>query len=213
MTAHLPCAILQLRANGVIVRSDDDFLRIVGPAAPPTVGRMIGEFLTAGSHVLWESQVLPAFAVRDRIDEIFLRVRRADGDIPVLVNAAIDRDGETPLINVVMMRMQRREVWESEIHDARKRATELAETLRVRTKELEAAKQRLEESIAETASSYWMLERVADVLPLCMECGKVREGREWGSVLDYLKRNSQFLSHGYCPECARDFVEREGLAG
>jgi hypothetical protein len=45
-----------------------------------------------------------------------------------------------------------------------------------------------------------------------MDCGNVREGREWGSIVDFLKRNARFLSHGYCPECAQRFLEREGLA-
>lgn len=211
MSVRLPCAVLQLRANGVILSADDEFAHLLGCAEPPAAGRLLGEFLTAGSRVLWESQVLPAFLLRDRIDEVSLRLRRDVGDVPVLVNAAIDRAGDEPRITAVIVRMQRREVWEREIHEARKRATELAERLQARTEELEAAKRRLEESIAETAASHWMLERVADVLPLCMDCGQVREGREWGSVLDFLKRNAQFLSHGYCPDCAQRFIEREGL--
>lgn len=108
--------------------------------------------------------------------------------------------------------MQRREQWETEISTTRRKAIELSETLRARTTELESAKRQLEESIAETAASHWMLERVADVLPLCVDCGNVREGREWGSIVDFLKRNAGFLSHGYCPDCTQRFLEREGLA-
>lgn len=212
MAESLPCAVLQLQPNGAIISADDEFARLLGASEAPGADRLLSEFLTAGSRVLWESQVLPAFSVRDRIDEVFLRLRAATGEVPVLINTAINRRGAEPRITVVMVRMERREFLESELHEARKRATELAERLHARTEELEAAKRHLEESIAETAASHWMLEKVADVLPICMDCGKVRTGRQWDSVLDFLKRNARFLSHGYCPECAARFLEREGLA-
>jgi len=35
-----------------------------------------------------------------------------------------------------------------------------------------------------------------------MDCGRVQTGEsDWESVVDYLKRNSLFLCHGYCPDC------------
>ncbi len=212
MTPLLPCAVLRLQANGAIIAADDELARMLGAAALPAAGRPFGELLTAGSRVLWESQVLPALATRGRVDEVYLRLRGAAGDVPVLVNSRLDRSGGAPEIYAVLLRMQRREQWELEIGDARRRATELAERLHAKTVELEAAKRELEESIAETISTNWMLERVADFLPICVDCGQVREGREWGSVVDYLKRNARFLSHGYCPDCAARFLEREGLA-
>lgn len=212
MSAALPCAVLRLQANGAIVAADAELARMLGAVEPPRPGASFGDVLTAGSRVLWESQVLPAFAVRERIEEIYLRLRGANGEVPVLVNARIDRSMGSVEITAVLVRMQRRERWEHEIGEAKRRAVELAATLRAKTEELEAAKRELEESIAETSATYWMLERVADVLPLCMDCGQVREGREWGSIVDFLKRNARFLSHGYCPDCAQRFLEREGLA-
>jgi hypothetical protein len=42
-----------------------------------------------------------------------------------------------------------------------------------------------------------------------MQCGKVKtKEAEWESVVDYLKANEIFLSHGYCPTCA-DAISRE----
>ncbi len=202
-----------MQANGSIIAADEEFAQLLGHPAPPEAGGLFGEFLTAGSRVLWESQVLPAFSVRTRIDEIFLRLRGARAEVPVLVNASMNRDREEgPRITAVIVRMQRREQWEADIQEARRRATDFAEKLQSRTDELEIAKRQLEESIAETAASHWMLERLADVLPICMDCGNVREGRQWGSIVDFLQRNARFLSHGYCPECAQRFLEREGLA-
>jgi response regulator RpfG family c-di-GMP phosphodiesterase len=50
--------------------------------------------------------------------------------------------------------------------------------------------------------SFWHLKKIQEVLPICMECGKVKTAdSSWEDVVDFLKKNSLFLSHGYCPEC------------
>lgn len=48
-----------------------------------------------------------------------------------------------------------------------------------------------------------------EVLPLCMECGKVKStDSSWEDVLDFLKKNRLFLSQGYCPEYAKKVTKR-----
>lgn len=50
--------------------------------------------------------------------------------------------------------------------------------------------------------SFWHLRKIQEVLPICMECGKVKgEAASWEPVVDYLKQHALFLSHGYCPAC------------
>ncbi len=75
--------------------------------------------------------------------------------------------------------------------------------------ELRAAKAELEKTIKELNSSYWHLKKIQEVLPICMECGKVKTGEStWEDVVAYLKKNSLFLSHGYCPPCASEAVRQ-----
>jgi hypothetical protein len=72
-----------------------------------------------------------------------------------------------------------------------------------RGKELAAAKAQLQETLDELNRTHWHLRKVAEVLPMCAECGRVKPGEgDWGTVADYLRENSLFLSHGCCPECA-----------
>jgi hypothetical protein len=61
----------------------------------------------------------------------------------------------------------------------------------------------LEAALAELDTSYWHLKKIQEVLPICMECGKVKTSEShWEDVAKYLRENSLFLSHGYCPACA-----------
>jgi heme-degrading monooxygenase HmoA len=69
-------------------------------------------------------------------------------------------------------------------------------------KELRRAKEDLEKAVAELNKSHWHLRKIQETLPICMYCGKVKTGEaRWEGVVEYLKANSLFLSHGCCPTC------------
>ncbi len=82
-----------------------------------------------------------------------------------------------------------------------------------RGKELEAAKAKVEATLRELEGSYWHIKKLQEVLPICMNCGKVKAGAEWQAVVDYLKKNALFLSHGYCPGCLVKVMQDWGLSG
>ena len=69
-------------------------------------------------------------------------------------------------------------------------------------RELEKALAELKRVHDELDSSHWHLRKIQEVLPICMECGKVNTSdSSWEDVVTFLKNNSLFLSHGYCPDC------------
>lgn len=74
------------------------------------------------------------------------------------------------------------------------------------------AEARLRETLAELERSHWHLRKIQEVLPICMECGKVKTGeRSWEEVVQYLKHNAVFISHGYCPSCYAAIAAKWGL--
>ena len=80
-------------------------------------------------------------------------------------------------------------------------AVETRENAR-KAKELERVNRKLKGALEELETMYWHLRKIQEVLPICLECGKVKtDGGNWQTLVEYLKANSQFLSHGYCPEC------------
>lgn len=71
-----------------------------------------------------------------------------------------------------------------------------------RTIALEDSQRRLQAALADLETSHWHLRRIQEVLPICMVCGKVKTGdTAWEDVVEYLRKNALFLSHGYCPDC------------
>lgn len=57
--------------------------------------------------------------------------------------------------------------------------------------------------------SFWHLRKIQELLPICMACGKVKTTDSvWEDVVSFLEKNSMFLSHGYCPECADNMMRQ-----
>ncbi|MEX2048668.1 MAG: PAS domain-containing protein [Gemmatimonadota bacterium] len=83
-----------------------------------------------------------------------------------------------------------------------------------REKLLEKTRHDLEHALEELQTSYWHLQKVQEVLPICMGCGKIKGDKaNWQTLADYLKDNEIFLSHGYCPSCEAAFLAEHGLDG
>lgn len=70
-------------------------------------------------------------------------------------------------------------------------------------KRLAEANARLEKTLEELDQSHWHLRKIQEVLPICMECGRVKSAEAgWDTVVEYFRKNSLLVSHGYCPDCA-----------
>jgi CheY-like chemotaxis protein len=62
------------------------------------------------------------------------------------------------------------------------------------------------------ATTATALQRRDAVLPICMECGKVKSAAAgWQGIARFLEDNVIPLSHGYCPGCAAAVKTRLGL--
>ncbi len=82
----------------------------------------------------------------------------------------------------------------------------LTRELARKSREIEHARAEAESALGDLRSSHWHLRKIQEVLPICMSCGRVKTGEShWQGVVDYLKANALFLSHGYCPPCADEF--------
>lgn len=67
----------------------------------------------------------------------------------------------------------------------------------------------LQQAYKELESSYWHIKKIQEVLPICLSCGKVKnKDADWQDVVSFLKENTRFLSHGYCPECAQKYMNQ-----
>lgn len=98
----------------------------------------------------------------------------------------------------------------AELNQQGKEADTRIETLEDSRSSLEGDNRTLKAAYDHLDQSFWHLRKIQEVLPICMECGKVKTTEtSWEDVVSYLKKNTMFLSHGYCPECANDFLHQQ----
>jgi response regulator RpfG family c-di-GMP phosphodiesterase len=91
-----------------------------------------------------------------------------------------------------------------EINTFSKDSAEQIETLKKTRSTIESENQILKTAYEQLDKSFWHLRKIQEVLPICMECGKVKTSdSSWEDVVNFLKNNSMFLSHGYCPDCEK----------
>lgn len=84
---------------------------------------------------------------------------------------------------------------------------EYANELAVEARERGRKAKHLALELEERKRTRWELRRDQEVLPICMGCGRVRTADlGWESLVDFLHRSSDFLSHGYCEPCLQEVL-------
>jgi heme oxygenase (mycobilin-producing) len=102
--------------------------------------------------------------------------------------------------------------FQNELNELNNQLATLARENARKTKELAQAYARLESVLEELNRTHWHLRKVAEVLPMCIACGKVKSGdAKWQHVAEYFHNNSLLISHGCCPDCKKTLTEEWGL--
>jgi len=167
----------------------------ISDVIPATNIAMLEEALAEGDEVV--DCTLNVFTPGHECETLQCRVWRAEGLMLVL--------GERKREDAA--RLQR------ELMDLNNELVVKSRELGRRQRELEHIRTKLQGALDELETSYWHLRKLQEVLPICMECGKVKTAdATWEDVVDYLQRNALFLSHGYCPDCAEAMMEQYGIA-
>lgn len=192
--------------SGTILSANRAFARSVGWSEEEVAGRPLQELLTVD-----DGETLAGWLSEGPPEEW------------CLLNFVAPR--ETPITLRCLAALEGGELWLVAEPVAAENGTNPADFLRLNnelatlTREnarqarlLEVSRRHLSETLEELETSYWHLRKLQEVLPLCLECGRVKTSEStWSDVVEYLKENEILLSHGYCPDCAPVVMERYGL--
>ncbi|MEO8259267.1 MAG: PAS domain-containing protein [Acidobacteriota bacterium] len=64
----------------------------------------------------------------------------------------------------------------------------------------------------ELEQTHWHLKKIGELLPICVQCGRVDTGAAtWEELHTFLQDQGGFLSHGYCPACAATLAQTWGF--
>jgi hypothetical protein len=198
---------VELDSRGNIVGANAAFSRHIGVPVSGLVGRSVADFLSAGDIDMvleWAAGSAAPMA-------------------PHLVNFATASD-ETYTLRCIVGRRGERLLVIGEAADAstdgntqgliqvNNEFATLTRELARKSRELERTHVELSTTLKDLETSYWHLRKIQEVMPVCMGCGQVKaDGSRWETVVEYLRSNEIFLSHGYCPPCAERMTREYGL--
>jgi sigma-B regulation protein RsbU (phosphoserine phosphatase) len=121
-----PCGYLSTTPDGVLVKTNATFLDLTGFRREDLVGRRtFAELLTAGGRIYHETHYAPMLRMQDGVREMAFEIVRADGQrLPVLVNAALERDdrGDPRVVRIAVFDATHRREYERELLRAKQRA-------------------------------------------------------------------------------------------
>lgn len=198
---------VELNSRGSIVAANAAFSRHIGVSVSNLADRSIADFLSAG-----DSDMVLGWAAGS-----------AAPTAPHLINF-VTTSNETYTLRCIVGLRGDRFLVAGEAADALMDSTSqallqannefatLTRELARKSRELERTHKELAATLHDLETSYWHLRKIQEVMPVCMGCGQVKtDGSRWETVVDYLRSNEIFLSHGYCPPCAKHIAREFGL--
>lgn len=127
-----PCGLLTTRVDGEILDVNDLFAQWVGRPAAELAGERFVTLLDASSRLFYETRHAQVLQLEGRVSEVAVSLRHGDGTaVPVLLSAAIDVVGGTPLVRVAVFSAANRIAYEEELVRARRAAETSEARLRV----------------------------------------------------------------------------------
>ncbi len=123
-----PCGYVVTNRAGVVVRANEEFLRLVGRSHDDVVDRLtLSDLTTEGGRIFVQTHLLPMLQHDGHVREVALDLRRADGArVPVLINANLVSGGRgSGGMRAVLLETRDRQRYEENLRAAT-RAAELA---------------------------------------------------------------------------------------
>jgi heme-degrading monooxygenase HmoA len=187
------CCVV-VSAEGTIQYCNGALDEVLGQGPTGATGQPLARFLTDADavHVAERS----AEGRGTRVTPLLLNFIRPNG-MPVTMRCHLDvHGGQIVIIG-------------EPVHDAdaamQQLLVDLNNQLSVAARENARQKRELEQS-------HWHLKKIGELLPICMECGRVKSGTaKWEDLKTFFQSHGEFLTHGYCPDCVARLTSEWGV--
>ncbi|MFC0445975.1 GGDEF domain-containing protein [Pseudidiomarina halophila] len=162
-----PVAALIVDARSQVVAANVTVVELLESSAEDIMKQPFVQLLSRSGRMFYLGHILPSLQQHAAVDEIYLRLRtKAGQEIPVLLNATYHNTGGVDYYYFAMMPMQRRNILEDQLVEAKQEAEHALAAEREALAELERAKLELEKQQSELKRLNTRLEHLATTDPL-----------------------------------------------
>ena len=185
-----------LNREGEVESCSPSFLRTVKLSSKEIRGKNVTDFLVEQDAGLLKNALKSVVGTQELI------LNFVDGALfPISVKARMSAVNEKILLIAERSSIEE-ESLARQLIDLNNEFTRLTREIQQKNRELTETRDGLARAIEERDKSHWFIRRMQEVLPICMGCKKVKPSESsWQDVEEFLKNNTDFLSHSYCPDC------------
>lgn len=142
----IPGGVITLSSDLRIVAANQAMAALVGRPVEELIGQPVDAFLSGSARILFQTHVYPALKADGRVEEVFLTLSGADGEVtPVLLNATRTTVDDATTYEALIVRILARSRWERDLLGAtraleqqRKKSQRLASDLSAAADDLAA---------------------------------------------------------------------------
>lgn len=143
---NLPCIYFSSSSDGLIVHVNDILCRKLGYKIEELIGQKLELIFTLSTRIFQQTHFYPLLELEGVVDEIYITLKRKDGeDIPILVNAIKSDSEDEEYYKFVGIAITKRKRFEEEIIAAKK----LAENALKENTSLKSAQEQLQKHAEE----------------------------------------------------------------
>jgi heme-degrading monooxygenase HmoA len=191
---------IALSSAGIILSCGQVLAERLQKQTEELIGRNIGEFLTDESIAFLRRQVKDTPREKQKENLLLNFVDAQSHPFTLECSLTVRPDG---FVIIGAPPVEKEQALQEELIALNNQFSVLIRENERQSKALKKAHDELEKAHEDLRQSHWHLKKIQEVLPICSVCHKVKTGDgQWDSLLKYFNDNSDFLSHGYCDECA-----------
>ncbi|TSI07389.1 diguanylate cyclase [Lysinibacillus sp. BW-2-10] len=120
-----PCGFISINHDCYIIEVNDTFLEWMGYKQADLLGKHIESLLKPGTKMIFHSYFYPNINFNGCVEELFIKVKNQAGDeVPYLLNAKKVKQGDSEIIDCILVQMKRRIDYELELRATKKQMEE-----------------------------------------------------------------------------------------
>ncbi|WP_404407174.1 diguanylate cyclase [Jeotgalibacillus malaysiensis] len=159
---YAPCGYIITELDGRILEANEMISNLVGESSRDLKQRHVTSLFTMPSRMYFQTYFSPIMSTHKKVEEMYLTLQTADGQVPVLMNAQ-ERDDQ---YEYVFVKMQTRDDFENELISAKRQVEKILEDTDYANGELQKLLTELEYKREEITKANSRLENLAMIDPL-----------------------------------------------
>ncbi|WP_394188532.1 PAS domain-containing protein [Paenisporosarcina quisquiliarum] len=117
---HAPCGYLVFDQDGQVLEVNEKMLMMLGYKEGEVIDQSFQRLLTLPSRLYYQSYVLPQINLNDSVSEVYIALKAAKEDLPVVMTAKVRDDNGVLFVDCVFISVKLRDGYVKKLIEEKK---------------------------------------------------------------------------------------------